>query len=334
MTYWSLCRQPSEETSGWLFFFFVCVMLKDQKFKLYSSQFLAMFKNLLLITILAVFTSTASAQFGEEANIIATLSKLFDGMRTRDTAAVLKVLHPDVRLQSVYLSTDGNPVLVMQDIHKFIEAIGAPRKETWEEKIWSYDIKIDGNLATAWTEYTFYRGDEMSHCGVNAFQLFKEGNNWTIIQITDTRKRIDCIASPTDEKVIINQFLDNWHKAAASADEDTFFGSMTIDGVYLGTDPSEFWTREEMRVVTKPYFDKDSAWTFKPKMRHIYLSADHQMAWFDELLDTWMGVCRGSGVLVKQTDGWRLKHYNLAVTVPNNLINDYIALLKTKKAKE
>lgn len=128
--------------------------------------------------------------------------------------------------------------------------------------------------------------------------------------------------------------MDAWHKAAATADEDAFFGAMTIDAVYLGTDASEYWRRDEMKAWAQPYFDKDSAWAFTPKSRHVYMSADKKMAWFDELLDTWMGTCRGSGVLIKEADGWKMKHYNLAVTVPNDLINQYIELLKTLPSKK
>ncbi|GAB4250425.1 MAG: hypothetical protein Kow0027_13830 [Saprospiraceae bacterium] len=290
--------------------------------------------RLLLFSVLLLFQTTLSAQSVEEAQVIATLSKLFDGMRAGDSAAVSSVFHPEARLQSAFISRDGTPVLAAQEISKFVEAVGTPHDEVWDEKIWTYDIRIDKNLATAWTDYTFYRGEEMSHCGVNAFQLFRDSEGWKIIQITDTRRRDGCITSAVDEKVAINQFLDNWHQAAANADEDTFFGSMTMDGVYLGTDASEYWRRDEMRKWAQPYFDKDTAWAFKPKSRHIYMSADGQIAWFDELLDTWMGDCRGSGVLVKTKDGWKLKHYNLAVTVPNDLMDQYLELLKAKPSKE
>ncbi len=293
-----------------------------------------MFRFLVLLLLLSSPLQRASAQYLEEGEVIATLARLFDGMRAGDSAAVRSVFHPEARLQSAFVSREGRPVLATQEIGKFIGAVGTPHDEVWDEKIWTYDIRIDGNLATVWTDYTFYRGEEMSHCGVNAFQLFKDEQGWKIIQITDTRRRSGCITSVVDEKVAINQLLDNWHRAAANADEDTFFGSMTIDAVYLGTDAAEYWRRDEMRKWAQPYFDRETAWAFKPKSRHIYMSSNGKLAWFDELLDTWMGDCRGSGVLVKTPDGWKLKHYNLAVTVPNDLMDQYIELLKAKPSKE
>ena len=68
---------------------------------------------------------------------------------------------------------------------KFLNAIGTPHDKVWDERIWSYDVKIDGLMATAWTEYSFYLGDDFSHCGVNAFTLFKTVAGWKIVNVTD-----------------------------------------------------------------------------------------------------------------------------------------------------
>jgi len=124
----------------------------------------------------------------------------------------------------------------------------------------------------------------------------------------------------------INELLDKWHHAAAVADEDVFFGSMTPDAHYIGTDEKEDWTRNEMREWAKQFFDRDSAWDFKKKERHIYMYSDGKLAWFDETLDTWMGVCRGSGVVILTGNGWKIQHYVLSVAVPNDKIDAYLEL--------
>ena len=143
--------------------------------------------------------------------------------------------------------------------------------KSYDEKIWSYDIRIDGLLATAWTDYTFYLGEKLLHCGVNAFQLFKSDEGWKVIHITDTRSREGCQAEAQDEAQVVNDFIDAWHKAAATADEDTFFGSMTADGIYIGTDASERWLRDDMREWSKKYFERESAWAFTAtKKRRLF----------------------------------------------------------------
>ncbi|MCD6555837.1 MAG: nuclear transport factor 2 family protein [Bacteroidales bacterium] len=132
------------------------------------------------------------------------------------------------------------------------------------------------------------------------------------------------------QKQSINRLLDNWHKAAADADLENYFTKMSDDAIYLGTDASERWTKDEFYKFCKPYFNKDKAWDFKPSNRHIYFSDDLKTAWFEETLDTWMENCRGSGILVFKENNWKIKHYNLAVAVPNDVVKDYVKLLKKK----
>jgi beta-lactamase class D len=56
--------------------------------------------------------------------------------------------------------------------------------------------------------------------------------------------------------------------------------------------------------------------------RHVSLSEDGQLAWFDELLDTHMGLCRGSGVLIKSGGEWKIAHYVLSATIPNDRMRE------------
>jgi ketosteroid isomerase-like protein len=138
------------------------------------------------------------------------------------------------------------------------------------------------------------------------------------------------VTDSAQDRKDIHSLMDSWHKAAATADEDVFFGSMTQDCIYLGTDQTEKWKRDELKEWSKKFFDRETAWSFTPFEREIYFSEDGQTAWFDEKLDTWMGLCRGSGILIKTPEGWKLSHYNLAVTVPNEKINGFIELVKGK----
>ncbi len=127
--------------------------------------------------------------------------------------------------------------------------------------------------------------------------------------------------------------MNAWHHAAAVADEVTFFGSMAENGVYIGTDKTERWMRDELRQWAGFAFERESAWSFTTIERKIYLGKKGAFAWFDETLDTWMGVCRGSGVLRKTDQGWKILHYHLAVTVPNDAVEDFIALVKKMEEK-
>ena len=81
-------------------------------------------------------------------------------------------------------------------------------------------------------------------------------------------------------------------------------------------------------VFSKPYFDKGKAWDFETLERNIYVNSSGEFVWFDELLRTWMGTCRGSGVLEKIENSWKIKHYVLSVSIPNEDINRVITIKK------
>ena len=122
-------------------------------------------------------------------------------------------------------------------------------------------------------------------------------------------------------KAEIDALLTAWHQAAATADAKAYFGSMAPGAVFLGTDVTERWTKEEFEAWAAPAFRKASAWVFRAVRRSISVSADGNTAWFDEDLDSesyW--PCRGSGALERIAGAWKIRLYNLALTIPNDAV--------------
>ena len=139
------------------------------------------------------------------------------------------------------------------------------------------------------------------------------------------------IESNKEIKENINVLMNNWHEAATDADYEGYFGKMDSVSVFIGTDATENWTKKQFENFSKPYFDKGKAWDFKTLERNIYISKTRNFVWFDELLDTWMGTCRGSGVLEKDNNSWKIKHYVLSVEIPND---DVQAVIVAKKKSD
>ena len=138
--------------------------------------------------------------------------------------------------------------------------------------------------------------------------------------------------SPTAQ---VSSVLEDWHAAAAAADEARYFGHFTQDAVFLGTDATERWTRDQFRAWAKPFFARGKAWSFRALSRHVAFSRDGQVAWFDEALDTPnMGPARGSGVLVREGAGWRLAQYNLSVPIPNALLDGVVKRIAQEHGKK
>lgn len=127
---------------------------------------------------------------------------------------------------------------------------------------------------------------------------------------------IFCNAQKTDYPAV-ESALNQWHKAAADAKFDTYFGLMTETSVFIGTDHTERWGKKAFMDYARPHFDKGRAWAFTAFSREITgYTAD--LVWFDELLDTQMGICRGSGLMKKENGQWKVERYVLSMSVPND----------------
>jgi hypothetical protein len=148
-------------------------------------------KRLLLVALLAAGASPVAGQ-SDEAEVMAVVNRLFDGMRAGDSTMVRSTFHPTMTLARIFVNRQGDPVIHTGMPDEFVKAVGTPHDKEWDERIWEPVVHIDGRLATAWTPYAFYLGGDLSHCGVNAFQLFNGNDGWSIIRITDTRRREAC----------------------------------------------------------------------------------------------------------------------------------------------
>jgi len=127
----------------------------------------------------------------------------------------------------------------------------------------------------------------------------------------------------------LNEKVDQWHLDASEANFDSYFGFIAEDGIFIGTDVSERWSKEEFAEFSKPYFDRGQAWSFTKKERIVRLNKRKDVAWFDEVLDTWMGDCRSTGVLSLKDGEWKLDHYQLSVTIDNELMAQFLEITKS-----
>jgi hypothetical protein len=163
-----------------------------------ASQLATLFRSsLFLVLLLAPLGSAAAGPAAaqeptkDEVEALAVVYRLFDGMRARDRATLEWVFHEKARLMSAGVR-DGAPTVGETPIDGFIESIVTSEGAVLDERLYSPEVRVDGNLATVWVEYDFFRGDEFSHCGYDAFQLAMTSGGWKIIQITDTRRREGC----------------------------------------------------------------------------------------------------------------------------------------------
>ncbi len=133
----------------------------------------------------------------------------------------------------------------------------------------------------------------------------------------------------------INTVLDSLHKHAANADGEAYFALYSEEAIFIGTDVSERWTRAQFQAYAEPIFSQGRGWRYIPRERHVVLSPMSNMAWFDEVLDSEnYGTSRGTGVLVRTREGWKISQYHLTFPIPNDLAGAMTQKIKAYEQKQ
>ena len=153
--------------------------------------------RLITFLIAIIFSVTISAQSdNQKKEIKNTIETFFVGLQKGDSTVLKSTLHKDLKIQTTFTNKKGEKILKTETRSKLLTNVANKKPEnTYLEKLLSYTIKIDGNLASVWTPYEFYLNGKFSHCGANSFQLFNNNGKWEIIYIVDMRRRGNCKAS-------------------------------------------------------------------------------------------------------------------------------------------
>lgn len=129
----------------------------------------------------------------DETGAKQVVNQFFEAFHKQDTVALRELAHPSVNMQSLAENPGGNNKLSTNTYAEFLQRIKSiPSTTKFEEKLLSYDVRINGALATVITPYSFHLNGNLSHCGVNSFTMVKEAEEWKIVHIIDTRNRNGC----------------------------------------------------------------------------------------------------------------------------------------------
>ncbi len=139
---------------------------------------------------------------------------------------------------------------------------------------------------------------------------------------------LQAFAQQSKQEKQVDQFITDWHNAAARADSDAYFGAIDEDGIYIGTDATERWTKQDFYDWSRKHFEAGKTWSFVGKDRHIYFSKNGKTAWFDEVVDNGSAETRGSGVLVRKKGEWKIMQYVLSIPVPNEVYKEVQGIVR------
>ena len=148
-----------------------------------------------LIAIIFSLTLTSQERIAKEKDIKKVIATFFDGLHKGDSTIMKTILHKDIKIQTTATNKKGEKTLKTETKSDLLTSVANKNEaHIYNEKLLSFDIKIDGNLASVWTPYEFYFNGTFSHCGANSFQLFNNNGKWEIIYLVDMRRRGNCKA--------------------------------------------------------------------------------------------------------------------------------------------
>ena len=275
--------------------------------------------RLIFTTLLFSFSFGLQAQEAKEV-----VDQFFSAMAQADGKALSELMVDNAVLFTSSV-VDGNFKITSTSKQEFVRQVSSAVKGDLDERTSSVKEQRLDEIAVVTMDYDFYYKKSWSHCGVDVFTLMKNGTTWKITTINDTRKTTSCGKTIEDAA---NKLLDDWHLAAAKADSMAYFSVMTDDAVFVGTDSSEVWRKDAFISFAAPHFAKGKAWDFKKISRHVHYEKEKNMVWFDEMIATWMGPCRGSGWLTVEGSELKIKQYVLSVTVPNDKIKGFLKAME------
>ena len=146
----------------------------------------------LIILLLLTTSMNGMAQTLEKEAIMNVVNQVFDAMRSNDSTLLKSCFVQSPNTFTVFKNQEGQTNLATGSFQRFINAVGQPKDQVWNEPIWNEKVEIDGDLASVWVDYAFYVDEQFSHCGVDAFHLVRLDGNWKIFHLVDTRRKDNC----------------------------------------------------------------------------------------------------------------------------------------------
>ncbi len=287
----------------------------------------------LLIGTLAVTRSAfpqAAARTDElRTQVEALLTNFHDAAADADGERYFGCLRED----AILLGSAPGERFTVEQFRALVQP-GFAAGQGWKTVPYEQNVGVSADGTTAWFDERLHRanGAEFRVSGV----LRRDAEGWKLVLVNATfpvpNERVAELAKkvrgllprparsiPADSEPAA--MLDAFHRAGREADLEGYLGYLAQEAVILGSDVGERFTREQVRRALESWFASGQGLETELVAVNATESEDGRFAWFDARLDK-PSLCemRGSGLLRREADGWKLVHYDFAFVIPNGLI--------------
>jgi len=145
-----------------------------------------------LVAVVALLAPrhTLVAQSMARDSVLATVQRVFDLMRGRDTVGMRELFDSTAR----FIGTrDTTTATRPRTVSQFLASVAStPAERMSDERMFDPEVRIDGPVAQVWTYYTFRSGTTFTHCGTDAVSLMRSGGAWKIVNFIWNVRTTNC----------------------------------------------------------------------------------------------------------------------------------------------
>lgn len=126
---------------------------------------------------------------GERIAVLGVAEAVLRAINEADTVLMRQIMDPGAVLTQILEGPDGDARQVNRiTTDDFIPGIGDP-EQGFLERMWSPRVRVQGAVATVWAPYDFYVHGNLSHCGIDTFQLVRRVDGWRVAGLVYTRSQ-------------------------------------------------------------------------------------------------------------------------------------------------
>ncbi|KAJ7576991.1 hypothetical protein C8J56DRAFT_972069 [Mycena floridula] len=126
-----------------------------------------------------------SAFSSEESAVLKVAENFLNGIGERNKAMMLEQILPD---GGAVLMRNGAPLFMK--LTGVVDRIPFDSPDEMEERISGQPLlRVDHDIAMAWTPYEFLINDKLDHVGTNIWSFAKLGGKWFVSGVADTARK-------------------------------------------------------------------------------------------------------------------------------------------------
>lgn len=146
---------------------------------------------LLSFLILTLFAAFSFGQADDKKAALGVVTQLFTEMAAANPTGILSLGTEENQLVAIRKQRDGKTRVEVINGEAFSKMF-TNKEAKLREEMYSPQVEVHGDYAMVYGRYVFFVGENLSHCGVNQFNLVRVDGTWKIANGASTIDPTDC----------------------------------------------------------------------------------------------------------------------------------------------